>query len=270
MAAASVGRLPSPMESVTGKPSGFFVLDKPEGLSSARALNAVKRRVPRGTKVGHAGTLDPFATGVLVVLVGRATKQCESVMGLAKGYETTLCLGATTPSLDPETPTIPSSAARPPSREAVERVLGQFEGEIDQLPPSLSAVKVGGKRAYDLARRGQAVELQPRRVRLHELRLIAYEWPDVRLALTCGRGFYVRSLARDIGQALGIGGYLTRLRRTFVGPFTLERAATPEQDPLPLLPVAFLGGPRAPGAASGAGGAAGGGDGEVGRPARRL
>src|SRR5688500_8813457 len=149
------------------KPSGLLVLDKPAGISSARALNSIKASLPRGTRVGHAGTLDPFATGVLVVLVGRATKLCERIMGLPKRYEATLRLGATTETLDPESPEQPVAVAVPPTPGEVRRVLAGFQGEIQQAPPAHSAIKVGGRRAYDLARAGEPVQLPQRKVRIH-------------------------------------------------------------------------------------------------------
>lgn len=217
------------------------MLDKPAGITSARALNAVKRRLPRGTKVGHAGTLDPFATGVLVVLVGRATLLCEQVMGLPKRYEATLRLGATTPTLDPESPEQSFAGAREPTAAGLERVLAGFSGEIEQVPPAHSAIKVGGRRAYDLARAGESVQLPPRRVKVYRVDFFGMEWPDARLAVECGRGFYVRSFARDVGEALGTGAYLRALRRTSVGPFTQELAIGPESiNPVSLLPLSFL------------------------------
>ncbi len=223
------------------KPSGFLVLDKPAGVSSARALNAVKRRLPRSTKVGHAGTLDPFATGVLVVLVGAATRQCEAIMGLPKGYEAHLRLGATTATLDPESPEIATSPPPvPPSREAVLSVLERFRGEILQVPPAFSALKVAGRRAYDLARGGREVRLKPRMVRVYRLELLEYAWPAMNIALECGRGFYVRSLARDVGEALSTVAYLSALRRTFVGPFTQNLSIRDVPDPPPLLAPDWL------------------------------
>lgn len=223
------------------KPAGFLVLDKPAGVSSARVLNALKPRL-RGAKVGHAGTLDPFATGVLVVLVEAATRQCERVMRLPKGYEATLRLGATTRTLDPETAETAFAAwnGTPPVRDEVQQALQHFVGEIAQVPPAFSAIKVAGRRAYDLARRGREPELAPRRVVVHRIELRGYEWPELRLFVECGRGFYVRSLARDIGEALGSGAYLTALRRTFVGPFTPMLAVAPDADQLPLLPPSWL------------------------------
>ena len=216
-------------------PGGFLVIDKPVGVTSARALDDVKRRFGRGVKVGHAGTLDPFATGCLVALIGPATKKCERVMGLPKGYLATLRLGSTTRTLDPESPPTPAATPDPlPDRPAVEAAATAFSGEIDQCPPAFSAVKVDGRRAYDLARRGEAVDLPPRKVVVHSIQVVGYAWPDVRLAVETGRGFYVRSLARDLAERLGTGGHLTALRRTHVGPFDAARHAGQ------LLPIDFL------------------------------
>src|SRR4051812_15230534 len=145
---------------------GILNLDKPASISSARAVDRVKRLLPRGTKIGHAGTLDPFATGVLLLLVGKATKQCERLMDEPKQYEAVIRFGATTETDDPESPPQPWSrrdpTAPPPTREEVEAALRSFVGEIMQRPPPYSAMKVGGRRAYDLARKGVVVELQPR------------------------------------------------------------------------------------------------------------
>ena len=221
--------------------AGFLVLDKPAGVSSARALDAVKKVLPRGTKVGHAGTLDPFATGVLVVLVGEATRRAERVMGLAKGYVTTLRLGETTETFDPESPATRTHDGALPDRAAVAAILPRFVGSLQQVPPAHSAIKVGGKRSYDLARAGAAVELEPRTVRVDRLELVDYQPPDAVLSMTVGRGFYVRSLARDVGEALGVGGHLTTLRRTFVGPFHERVAVRPaDVSASDLLPIDWL------------------------------
>ena len=226
--------------------SGFLILDKPAAVSSAGLLNRVKRLLPRGTKLGHAGTLDPFATGVLVALVGTATRQCERVMGLPKRYDAMIRLGATTATLDPESPEEPPAVEiETPTRERVEQVLARFVGEIEQVPPAFSAIKVGGRRAYDLARQGETVRLAARRVRVYDLRCVQYEWPAMSVYVHSGRGFYVRSLARDIAGALGTVGYLNALRRTAVGPFTESMAlrieeATETDLGSRLLPITFL------------------------------
>lgn len=208
---------------------GFLILDKPIGPSSAQMLNRVKRLLSRGTKIGHAGTLDPLASGVLVALVGKATKQSDRVMGMAKQYEATVRLGATSATDDAEGPILASPpAAQPPSSSDVEQVLAGFIGTIEQMPPAFSALKIAGKRACDRARDGQAVVLQPRMIRIDRIELLSYGYPELSIRIDCGKGTYVRSLARDIGEKLGVGGYLSALRRTQVGEFTIERGATYE------------------------------------------
>jgi tRNA pseudouridine55 synthase len=211
---------------------GVLNLDKPAGISSARAVARVKRMLPRGVKIGHAGTLDPFATGVLLLLIGRATRQCEKLMDQPKQYETTVKFGATTATDDLESPEIPwsnpdgTAPAGEISREQILQQLPAFVGSISQRPPNFSAMKVGGKRAYDLARRGSPVELAARVVRVYSIELIDYTWPLLRLRIDCGRGTYIRSIARDLGAQLNVGGYLTQLRRTRVGQFSVEAAAS--------------------------------------------
>jgi tRNA pseudouridine55 synthase len=219
--------------------NGFINLDKTPGVSSARAVARVKPLLPPRTKIGHAGTLDPFASGVLVLLIGKATRWCERLMDQPKQYETTVKLGATTATDDPESPEQPfvpsqlspahgpSCIARPTSEQVAE-LLPRFTGSIQQRPPPFSAMKVGGRRAYDLARRGHTVELAPRTVQVYGIALLDYTWPLLRLRIDCGRGTYIRSLARDIGQALDVGGYVQQLRRTRVGDFGIDRAVTLE------------------------------------------
>jgi tRNA pseudouridine55 synthase len=207
---------------------GVLNVDKPAGLSSARVVAQVKRLLPRGTKIGHAGALDPFATGVLLLLVGKATKLCERLMSEPKQYVATVKLGATTETLDPESPEVETPGTTPVSRETVERILPRFVGEIEQMPPAYSALKIGGRPAYEMARKGEAVELKVRRVNVYGIELLRFEWPLVELRIDCGRGTYVRSIARDVGEAIGVGGYLTALRRTSVGEFTSDAAVTVE------------------------------------------
>ena len=202
-------------------------LDKPTNLSSAAAVGAVKRLLPRGTKVGHAGTLDPFATGVLLVLIGKATKRCESMMNQPKAYRATVKLGATTATDDRTEPELPSDfAGEPPPPAAIEALLPEFTGDIIQRPPAFSALKVGGKRAYQLARKGVTPPLQPRTVKVYALSIEDYQFPLLTIEVRSGRGFYVRALARDLGERLGCGGYLTELRRTAVGEYRVEDAVT--------------------------------------------
>lgn len=223
---------------------GIINLDKPAGMTSARGVDRIKRLLPRGTKIGHAGTLDPFATGVLLLLIGKATKACESLMDAPKQYECTLKLGFTTPTFDPESEEIPfAEAIRSPSVEQIEDALPAFVGPIMQRPPAYSAIKVGGRRAYDLTRKGAAVELEPRQVQVYSIKLLNYSWPSLTLSIDCGRGTYIRAIARDLGEKLGTGAYLTALRRTRIGSFdvknaaTLEALAAPGQIAASLMPV---------------------------------
>ena len=208
---------------------GVINLDKPAGISSARAVNLVKRRLPRGTTIGHAGTLDPFATGVLLLLIGKATKLCESLMDQPKQYRATVKLGATTPTDDPESEETAVLGAVTPTPAQVEEALARFVGEILQTPPVFSAMKVDGRRAYDLARRGNDVKLDPRPVKVYAIELVEYQWPYVKLKIDCGRGTYIRAIARDLGQTLACGGHLTELTRTKIGSFTLDHSVSLEQ-----------------------------------------
>jgi tRNA pseudouridine55 synthase len=230
---------------------GVINLDKPAGITSARAVDRVKRLLPKGTKVGHAGTLDPFATGVLLLLIGRATKSCEQLMGAHKSYEGTIKLGATTATDDLESPEQPYpflDEHRQVTRVQIEEVLPRFVGSIQQRPPVFSAMKVKGRRAYDLARGGKLVELEPRTVTVYSIDVMSYEWPLLRLCIDCGRGTYIRSIARDLGAALNVGGYLTELRRTRIGPFKIETSVMletlqkdgpqPHLQPVPVFPAA--------------------------------
>jgi len=210
-------------------PCGIIILNKPAGISSARAVSVVKRLLPKGTKIGHAGTLDPFATGVLLLLIGKATRRCERLMDHPKQYEAALKLGATTATDDPESPENVTADAKPADRETVESALKSFVGDILQRPPIFSAMKVGGRRAYDLARRGHEVILAPRTVRVDGIELLDYRWPLLRIRIDCGRGTYIRAIARDLGESLDTGGYLTALTRTKIGDYVLSNAVTLDQ-----------------------------------------
>ncbi len=209
--------------------NGVIVLDKPAGISSAKAVDQVKRLLPRGTKIGHAGTLDPFATGVLLLLIGKATKLCERLMDSPKQYDATMKLGATTETDDPESPEMPTPGAQVVAKETIEREMRCFIGAIQQTPPQYSAIKLGGRRACDRIRAGETVKIDPRTVQVYGIELLKYEWPQLQLMIDCGRGTYIRSIARDLGQKLGVGAYLTALRRTRVGDFTLDKSATIDQ-----------------------------------------
>lgn len=207
---------------------GLLLLDKPVGLSSAKALYRV-RKLTGQRKSGHAGTLDPAAGGVLILCLGKATKLVESLMDLPKVYHATARLDVTSFSLDSESALEPVAVARPPTSDEVAAAARLFVGVIQQAPPALSAIKIGGRPAYRLARAGRPPELPPRPVRIDSLRVLRYEWPELEFDMTCGRGTYVRSLIRDWGAALGAGGCLTSLTRLAVGPLTRERSATFER-----------------------------------------
>jgi tRNA pseudouridine55 synthase len=203
---------------------GWLVLDKPEDITSTDAVAKV-RRVFNANKAGHAGTLDPLASGVLPIALGEATKTVPWLMEADKAYRFDIAWGVSTDTLDREGVITAQSAVRP-SAEAISEALARFVGEIEQVPPIYSAIKVEGERAYDLARAGEAVELKARPVVLHEGRLVEAR-PDVAtLEIRCGKGFYVRALVRDIAAAVGAEGHVGRLRRTHVGPFSLE-SSTP-------------------------------------------
>ena len=199
--------------------NGLLVVDKPGGMTSRDAVNYIERTLPRGTKVGHTGTLDPLATGVLVVCVGQATRLADDVQAMGKGYTATVRLGATSSSDDADGDVTDVADARVPSRAEVEAACDQLVGLIEQLPPRVSALKIDGRRAHDLARKGQEVPLKSRKVLVKFIAITGYDWPTLGVAVECGKGTYIRSIARDLGDALGCGGYVTALRRTHVGPF---------------------------------------------------
>jgi tRNA pseudouridine55 synthase len=209
---------------------GILVLDKPEGISSMTAVAIVRRRAGRA-RTGHAGTLDPLATGVLVLALGKATKSIDRLMATDKRYRTEIDLSAFTSTDDREGEPVPVEVAAPPSREAIEAALDAFRGTIRQRPPAFSAIKIGGRRAYKSARSGAAVEIPERPAITHAIAITRYDWPIVELDVHCGKGFYIRSLARDLGTALGSGGHCASIRRTAVGPFTLAMARTLEDLP---------------------------------------
>jgi tRNA pseudouridine55 synthase len=189
----------------------------------------VIRRVRRAAsmrRVGHAGTLDPLATGVVIVCLGRATRSVEALMGMTKIYEAEVDLSAFTMTDDREGEREEVAVTAVPSAERVREALAGFVGRIEQTPPAYSAIHVGGQRAYKLARRGEAVTLAPRVVRIDAVELLDYAWPMARVRVTCGKGTYIRSLARDMGKALGTGGHLASLRRLAVGEYDLARAVT--------------------------------------------
>lgn len=228
---------------MTASSGGIVLVDKPEGATSMAVCRRVRRAMlaggaPRRIRVGHAGTLDPLASGLLVVLVGQATRLSGKIVALDKEYEAVVDLACISTTDDregqitqvwkeaPVTDRSPASEGRhaPPDEARVRAVLASFVGRIAQTPPAYSAVHVGGERAYRLARRGQSPPLAPRTVVIRAIELLAYRWPVLSLRVRCGKGTYLRSLARDIGRALNAGGMLLALRRTRIGPFRLADA----------------------------------------------
>lgn len=203
--------------------NGILNLDKPAGLTSHDVVSRV-RRLSEMRRVGHAGTLDPLATGVLVVALGRATRLLEYVVGQPKTYEAVVRLGQTSTTYDAEGELSPPAPLLELSSAALEEALDPFRGPISQVPPMHSALKRGGQRLYELARQGVTVEREPRPVTIYDLQLLDWRPPDLSLRVQCSAGAYIRSLAHDLGQALGVGGYLAALRRTAVGSFTLAHA----------------------------------------------
>lgn len=220
--------------------NGFIVLDKPSNMSSMKAIAILRRKAGR-PKTGHAGTLDPLATGVLVCALGKATKSISRMMNTTKRYRTMVDLSAFTSTDDLEGEAERITPDTIPTQPGLEKALETFTGSFLQRPPAFSAMKVKGRRAYQLARSGEEVVLQPRPVMVREMTLLQYEWPMVELELLVDKGFYVRSLARELGMSLGTGGHCTSINRTAVGPFTLEGAHDPESLPDPLPPELVLG-----------------------------
>ncbi len=207
---------------------GVLVIDKPRGPTSMSMVNLVRRRASEcranRVKTGHAGTLDPLATGVLVLGLGKMTKRLGELTLTNKRYTSVIDLSATTAGHDDESPREEVDVKHPPDHQTIEQVLETFQGIILQRPPIFSAVKIDGHRAYAVARKGKEVVLEPRQVEVFKVALTEYVWPLVTVDISCAKGFYVRSLARDLGEKLGTGGYCREIRRTEVGPFTLEHA----------------------------------------------
>ncbi len=210
---------------------GFLVVDKPVGVSSAKVVAWV-RRAAGNCKTGHAGTLDPLASGVLVCCLGHATKAVDQLMASRKTYETVVDFSSVSASGDAEGPLEPigeSSLRTVPGLKALREACERWTGEVEQRPPAFSAVHVNGKRAYALARAGEEIALPARQVRIDSIDILDFTWPRARLRVSCGKGVYIRSLGRDLGAAMGVGGYLAELRRTRVEPFGLDEAWTGEQ-----------------------------------------
>ena len=213
-----------------------IAINKPLEMTSFGALAYVRKRLcvrlgVKKLKVGHAGTLDPLATGVLVLCTGKFTKRIEEFQQHGKEYTATLQLGATTPSYDMEHPVNETYPTDGITRERIEEVLHQFEGDIEQIPPTFSACKVSGQRAYDLRRKGQDVELKPKQIHIDEIELLGFDAEKMQMSIrvACGKGTYIRALARDIGRALNSGAYLTALCRTRSGEYRVENCIELEQ-----------------------------------------
>jgi len=209
-------------------PFGVLNLNKPAGMTSRRAVDLVQRLAWR-SKCGHAGTLDPLASGVLVVCVGPATRLIEYVQRMPKSYLGTFLLGRQSPTEDVEGHVTELEQAPVPSADQIAAGATALTGRIEQRPPAYSALKVEGKRAYTLARAGRRVELKPRSVEVYRLDVVAYDYPELRLRIECGSGTYVRSLGRDLAESLGTGAVMSTLVRTAIGPFALDDAVDPRQ-----------------------------------------
>ena len=212
-------------------PEGYVaVIDKPYEWTSADVVRKIKFQLRKcgypKIKIGHAGTLDPLATGILLVCIGRATKQVEALQAEEKEYVAELMLGATTPSGDMEHEVDNTYPTEHITREMVEEALKSLMGEREQLPPLYSAKKVQGVRAYEFARAGEEIELKKALINIYELELVEYDMPRIKIRVRCSKGTYIRSLAFEIGEALNSGAYLTSLRRTRSGGFTVEKSHT--------------------------------------------
>jgi tRNA pseudouridine55 synthase len=224
-------------------PSGFLVLDKPPGITSRDAVDHVLDWFPR-QKVGHAGTLDPAATGVLIVGVGSiVTRFIEYVQDQEKEYTSTFTLGGNSTTDDAEGEITVTPDVTLITEATLRTALQRFVGTLQQTPPAFSAAKIQGERAHTKARRGEPVELKPRAVTVHELELVSYTWPTLEVRIRCSKGTYIRSIARDLGQSLGCGGYVQTLRRTRIGGITTDQAipwqATAEEAQAALYPLSL-------------------------------
>ncbi len=230
---------------------GILIINKPSDWTSFDVVAKIRNKL-NVKKVGHTGTLDPMATGVLVLCLGKATKLAQQITGTDKEYIGEVTLGATSNTDDAEGKITTNDAMtndamtndamtndamtndamtndQLPDLEKIQNVLGKFQGTIMQTPPIFSAKKIKGQRAYKLARQGKEVKLKPVEITIHEMELLAYKWPIVRLRILCSKGTYIRSLARDIGKELGVGGYLSKLERTKVGDYTIDQSVSIEK-----------------------------------------
>lgn len=208
----------------------MLLVNKPKGLTSYDVIRRLKEQIKdKSVKIGHAGTLDPLAEGLLIILLGKATKFAGALLKLGKSYEGEITLGASSSTDDAEGRITETSnkqqATRKPTQQEIEKILNKFIGEQEQVPPNFSAKKVGGKRAYKIARLGKVPNLQPQKVTIYSLLLIKYTYPILSIKTRVSSGTYIRALARDIGNKLGTGGYLSGLKRTSIGPYKLNDAS---------------------------------------------
>ncbi len=207
----------------------ILLFDKPLDWTSFDLVNKVRHMIRHNfkikkIKVGHAGTLDPLATGLMIICTGNTTKQINQLTGLDKTYIATIELGATTPTYDLESEVADRFDFKHITRELLKETLKQFMGNISQVPPIFSAIKIKGQKAYDLARRGKDIELGARNITIHKIEILEFDLPTIKLLVHCSKGTYIRSLANDLGKALSSGGHLTGLIRTQIGEFKLENA----------------------------------------------
>lgn len=209
-------------------PGKVLLIDKPLRWTSFDAVKKIRNTI-KIKKVGHAGTLDPLATGLLIICTGKKTKQIESIQGQEKEYTCTFVLGKTTESFDLEQPVIDSGTCDHITERLLNDMLVQFTGQQEQIPPAHSAVKVDGERAYKKARAGETVTLKPKQITIYELELLSAHLPEISLRIVCSKGTYIRSLARDMGEYLNCGAYMKELRRTRIGDYKIADALTIEE-----------------------------------------
>jgi tRNA pseudouridine55 synthase len=220
---------------------GLLVIDKPAGMTSRDAVDHAARWFPKRARIGHTGTLDPLATGVLVLCLGAATRLAEYVQRMAKTYDAVFLLGVNSDTDDADGTVQSLPDATPPSSSEIDAAMASFNGNIAQIPPAYSAAKMSGRRAYALARKGKEVILAPRVVQIYRINMREFEYPRLHIEVHCGKGTYIRSLARDLGAQLGCGAIVEALRRTHVGPFgvngALDLNATEAEARRRLLPL---------------------------------
>lgn len=213
--------------------SGVLLIDKPYRWTSFDVVNKLRFQIKRQTgiryKIGHAGTLDPLATGLLIICYGKETKSINKYMDYDKEYIATLKLGATTPCFDLEKPIDKNYPFEHISEDLVRTTLLKYKGEQDQIPPVFSAKQIDGKRAYEFARKGEEIEIKPVRINIYDIELTKFNLPEIQIRIVCSRGTYIRAIARDLGSDLGSGAHLTGLRRTRIGSYKVEEALSPEE-----------------------------------------